>query len=246
MLVSKGVLPEGIIQSAIRVQHWVWSTEGNISSDHPTDHWTSQAARQIHLALRDPDVVVTTERMRCWIRDHYLRVPGNAAAEVENDELCPDWDPDDWDPNDWDVRATTELHRLLNSGVPLTRDDIRFIIVEEYNADTDGDSDFDVTEPIEHMDLTSGPGTTVNIHAPVENASFIMGPGATVNVFEPIAEVAIEQENGGTVWFMATPDTSHVQQGPGGLVVHDTLGCPGCSGCDDCEGCSGVAGSNSC
>jgi hypothetical protein len=240
MRASKGVLPEGIIQSAIRVQHWVWSNEGDISSDHPTDHWTCQAARQIHTALLDPDMMVTTEGMRCWIRDHYLRTP--PGAEIEDDELCPDWDWDDWDPNDWDVRATVELHGLIRERVPLTRDDIRFIIIEEYNADVDEDpADFDITEPIEHMDLESGAGTTVNIHAPVDVANFIMGPGSTINVFEPIAEVAVEQENGGAVWFMATPDTSHVQQGPGSLIAYPTCdhdpeqpgGCPGCG-----EGCS--------
>jgi hypothetical protein len=241
---SKGVLPEGIIQSAIRVQYWAWSGEDEPQT-YPHNHWTNQAARQIHTALLDTDVLVTFERMRCWIRDHYLvTMPG---AEIEDDESCPDWDWDDWDPNAWDVRATVELHGLMQRGVPLTRDDIRFIIIEEYNADDDENpADFNIVEPIEHMDLESGAGTTVNIHAPVDVANFVMGPGSTINIFEPIAEVAIEQENGGTVWFMATPSTSHVQQGPGSLTIYDTLGCPGCEGTDDCEGCSGVAGSNSC
>jgi hypothetical protein len=179
----------------------------------------------------------TVDRIQQTLLD-YKRI---ADGEVD-DPPDPDAEVDDWA-----ARAATELMYMIRQRVgDLSAEGIRLLIMDEYEDMNDDAADFDITAPIEHMDLESGAGTTVNIHAPVDVASFIMGPGSTINVFEPITEVAVEQENGGTVWFMATPSTSHVQQGPGSLTIYDTLGCPGCEGTDDCEGCSGVAGTNSC
>lgn len=249
---SVGIPPWGLIQAAIRVQYWAWSTYGELA-EYPANHWTSQAAQVIRGKLLNPDE--PPPDTYAIIRDHYLAtMPG---AEIEDDEDYsaalgeypgdldnPEIDPD-WDPNDWSVRAASELDHLVNrTDVVLSADDIRQIILDEFNDE--GDADFDIVEPIEHMDLESAAGTTVNIHAPVDTASFIMGPGATINVFEPIAEVAIEQENGGTVWFLASPDTSHIQQGPGSLINHGKLGCTGCGGSDTYEGCSGMARDESC
>jgi hypothetical protein len=323
---SVGVPPVDIIQSAIRVQYWAWGGE-DTPQTYRHNHWSNQAARQIHTALLDPDVFLTTECMRCWIRDHYLRTPPNAEiedadAEIEDDEPYPHWSLqvaervweylrcqkahpsvddiratvqnyltlvigvppdangfgysyDHWtaraateiqvmelrqgstaeriqqvlldykriadgevddmpDPNaeidadDWAAKAATELMYMIRQRVgDLSAEGIRLLIMDEYEDVNEDAADFDITVPIEHMDLESGPGTTVNIHAPIDVANLTMGPGSTINVFEPIGELALEQGRGGVAVFTATPETSHVQQGSGSVHI--------LANCDECE-----------
>jgi hypothetical protein len=202
------------------------------------DHWTARAATEIQvMELRQGS---TVDRIQQTLMD-YKRI---ADGEVD-DPPDPNADAED----DWAAKAATELMYMIRQRVgDLSEEGIRLLIMDEYEDVNEDAADFDITAPIEHMDLESGAGTTVNIHAPIETANFIMGPGSTINVFEPITEVAVEQENGGTVWFMATPNTSHVQQGPGSLHILATEpeGCAGCMGSDDCEGCSGIPGDDSC